>query len=209
MPLIPKDRLFFELLESQAAIVLKGSRKLLELLESFGTLDATYLAGKEVHEIEHAGDEIIHRIVDRLNKSFITPLDREDIHALTVRLDDILDYVDAVAKRLVTFKIQRMTPQAIELARILVRQGEEVSEGVHMLRDLRGGAIMRQCARIGQLEKEADQVLRDALTDLFDAHSHDPLEVIKWKDIYEHLEVATDKCEDVANILEAVYVKYS
>ena len=146
----------------------------------------------------------------RLNKSFITPLDREDIFELTSRLDDVLDYIDAVAKRLVTFKISTVSSHAIELGRIIVRGAEETAAGIAMLRDLsKSEAIIRQCAKINQLENDADQVMRDALNDLFNGGAKDPLEVIKWKDLYEHLEVATDKCEDVANILESVLVKYT
>jgi len=152
----------------------------------------------------------VHQLMGRLNKSFITPLDREDIYELTVRLDDVLDYVDAVAKRLVTFKIAEPTPHAIEFSRIVVRSSEEVKVGVHLLHDLRHGErILRQCAIINQFENDADQVMRDALHSLFDGEALNPLYVIKWKDLYEHLELATDKCEDVANILEAVLVKYT
>jgi len=148
--------------------------------------------------------------MERLNKSFITPLDREDIHELTSRLDDVLDYVDAVAKRLVTFKIATPTHHAIELGRIILRGSEETAVGIALLRDLsKSDAIVRQCEKINQLENDADQVMRDALNDLFNGGAKDPLEVIKWKDIYEHLELATDKCEDVANIIESVLVKYS
>jgi len=181
-----------------------------ECLESRGSIDDIYLASKRIHDVEHEGDELVHRLMDRLNKSFITPLDREDIYELTSRLDDVLDYVDAVAKRLVTFKIATPTHHAIELGRIIVRGTEETAIGIALLRDLsKSEAIIRQCAKINQLENDADQVMRDALNDLFNGSQKDPLEVIKWKDIYEHLEVATDKCEDVANILEAVLVKYT
>ncbi len=209
MRLIPREVQFFDLLEIQAAIVVKGARLLQESLEMRGALDDLYLASNRIHDVEHEGDDLVHRLLARLNKSFITPLDREDIHALTVRLDDVLDYVDAVAKRLVLFKIAQPTPQAIEFGRIILRASEEVSVGVHLLRDLRQAEeITRQCAKINQLENDADQVMRDALNILFNGEIRDPLEVIKWKDLYEHLEIATDKCEDVANIFEAVLVKY-
>ena len=127
-----------------------------------------------------------------------------------MRLDDILDYVDAVAKRLVTFRISEPTPHAIELCHIVVRSSEEVKEGIHLLRDLRqADKILRQCEKINHLENEADQVMRDALSNLFNGEPRDPLDVIKWKDLYEHLELATDKCEDVADILDGVLVKYT
>jgi predicted phosphate transport protein (TIGR00153 family) len=210
MPLIPREVQFFDLLEQQSQTVVRGAKLLQECLESKGSLDDLYLASKRIHDVEHEGDNLVHRLMERLNKSFITPLDREDIYELTGRLDDVLDYIDAVAKRLVTFKIATVTPHAIELGRIIVRGAEETAVGVAMLRDLSNSeAIIRQCAKINQLENDADQVMRDALNDLFDGGAREPVEIIKWKDLYEHLEVATDKCEDVANILEAVLVKYT
>ncbi|HUC43199.1 MAG TPA: DUF47 family protein [Candidatus Sulfotelmatobacter sp.] len=210
MALIPREVQFFDLLEQQSQTVVRGAKLLQECLESKGSMDEVYLASKRIHDIEHEGDELVHRLMARLNKSFITPLDREDIFELTSRLDDVLDYIDAVAKRLVTFKISTVSSHAIELGRIIVRGAEETAAGIAMLRDLsKSEAIIRQCAKINQLENDADQVMRDALNDLFNGGAKDPLEVIKWKDLYEHLEVATDKCEDVANILESVLVKYT
>jgi hypothetical protein len=207
---IPRKVEFYTLLEQQAENTLKGARLLQKCFEEFTSADTVYLAAKEIHDVEHAGDNLVHKILDLLNKTFITPLDREDIYAMTGRLDDVLDYVDAVAKRLVTFQIPKPTPHAIELSRIITRASEEVVKGVQMLRNLKDAeALLRQCARISQLEEDADQVHRDALTTLFKDHAHDPMEVIKWKDLYEHLEVATDKAEDVADILETVLVKYT
>ncbi len=210
MGLIPRELLFFDLLEAQAATMVRGATLLLQCLEEKGNLDTIYLASKRIHEVEHEGDELVHRLMERLNKTFITPLDREDIYELCSRLDDVLDYVDAVAKRLVTFKISIPTPQSVELSRIILRSSEEVSRGISLLRDLRRHEeIIRQCAKINQLENDADQVMRDALNTLFNGEMRDPIEVIKWKDLYEHLEMATDRCEDVANIIETVLVKYS
>src|SRR6185436_6016028 len=123
---------------------------------------------------------------------------------------DVLDYTDAVAKRLITFKIAEPTPEALELSRILVVSSEEVREGINQLQDLRHpDKLLKQCQKINQLENDADQVMRDALNHLFNGEKRDVLDIIKWKDIYEHLEIATDKCEDVANILETVLVKYT
>jgi predicted phosphate transport protein (TIGR00153 family) len=210
MGLIPREVKFFDLLEQQSETVVRGAKLLQECLESKGSIDDMYLASKRIHDVEHEGDELVHRLMERLNKSFITPLDREDIHELTSRLDDVLDYVDAVAKRLVTFRISVPTHHAIELGRIIARGAEETAVGIALLRDLsKSEAIIRHCAKINQLENDADQVMRDALNDLFNGAAKDPLEVIKWMDIYEHLELATDKCEDVANIIESVLVKYS
>ncbi len=209
MQLIPRELKFFDLLEQMSSTVHQGAQLLQECLEAKGTMDDVYLASQKIHNVEHEADEIVHRLMERLNTSFITPLDREDIYEITTRMDDILDYVDAVAKRLVTFKIDKPTSHAIELSRIIARSTEEVTQSVHLLRDLKQAEqIKRQCAKINQLENDGDRVLREALNALF-SDSKDPIEVIKWKDIYEHLEVATDKAEDVANIIETVLVKYA
>lgn len=210
MEWIPREKRFFDLLEQQADVVVRGAQALHECLAAKGTFDDMQLASRKIHQVEHEGDELVHQIMARLNKTFITPLDREDIHELTSRLDDVLDFVDAVAKRLVTFKVGEAPGYAVELARIIHESSKEVAVGIRLLRDLRqADAINRQCARINQLENDADQVMRDALNGLFNGDPKDPIEIIKWKDLYEHLEVATDKCEDVANIIEGVLVKYS
>jgi hypothetical protein len=210
MRLIPREEKFFDLFEEQAANLLKGAQILLRCFEQYTSLDAAYVASKEIREIEHTGDSLVHDIVARLNKSFVTPLDREDIYELTCRLDDVLDYVDAVAERLIIFQIQKPTPYATELSRIIVRASEEISQAMRLLRNLRDvETISRQCAKINQLENDADQVLREAFTNLFQGNGLDPISVIKWKDIYEHLETASDKCEDVANVIDTVIVKYT
>jgi len=145
MALIPREVQFFDLLEQQSQTVVRGAKLLQECLESKGSMDEVYLASKRIHDIEHEGDELVHRLMARLNKSFITPLDREDIFELTSRLDDVLDYIDAVAKRLVTFKISTVSSHAIELGRIIVRGAEETAAGIAMLRDLsKSEAIIRQ-----------------------------------------------------------------
>ncbi len=210
MRLIPREEKFFDLFEEQAANVLKGAQVLLRCFENYTSLDAAYLASKEIREVEHIGDELVHDILARLNKTFVTPLDREDIYELTSRMDDVVDYVDAVAERLVIFQIPKPTPHATEISRIIVRSAEEIAEGVHLLRNLRDPeTLARQCTKINQLENDADQVLREALATLFQGQELNAIDIIKWKDIYEHLETATDKCEDVANVLDTVIVKYT
>jgi len=208
--IFPREVEFFDLLESQAAVVAKGAVTLARCLESKPAFDRIVAMSEQIHSLEHDGDDIVHRLMDRLNKTFLTPLDREDIYRLCTRLDDVLDYIDSVAKRLVTFKIETLTPQAVEFVRIIECSAAEVEGGIRLLRDLRRHEeIIRQCTRINQLENEADQVMREALNRLFSDEAHDPIYVIKWKDLYEHLEIATDKCEDVANVIETVLVKYS
>ena len=209
MRIFPREVEFFDLLEKQAAVVAKAAVTLARSLESKPSPQQIATMSEQIHTIEHEGDDLVHQLMDRLNKTFLTPLDREDIYQLCIRLDDVLDYIDAVAKRLVTFKIETLTPEAIELVRIIECSVGEVEGGVRLLRDLRRHEeIVRQCTRINQLEKEADQVMREALNRLFNGE-HNPIDVIKWKDLYEHLELATDKCEDVANVIETVLVKYS
>jgi len=210
MRIFPREVEFFDLLEKQAGVVLKGAVTLARCLESKPAFERIVAMSEQIHSIENEGDDIVHRLMGRLNKTFLTPFDREDIYQLCVRLDDVLDYIDAVAKRLVTFKIEALTPQAIEFVRIIECSAIEVEGGVRLLRDLRRHEeIIRQCTRINQLENEADQVMREALNRLFNGESQDPINLIKWKDLYEHLEIATDKCEDVANVIETVLVKYS
>jgi len=208
--IFPREVEFFDLLEKQAAIVREGAAALARCLERKPPFEAILAMSEQIHSIENDGDDLVHQLMDRLNKTFLTPLDREDIYQLCVRMDDILDYIDAVAKRLVTFKIEVLTPQAIEFVRIIECSVSEVEGGVRLLRDLRRHAeIVRQCARINQLENEADQVMREALNRLFNGDKPDPIHVLKWKDLYEHLEIATDKCEDVADVIQTVLMKYS
>ena len=211
MRFLPREVQFFDMLEQHGDNVVTGAKMLLESMEKAGSMEDLYIASKRIHEVEHQGDEYTHRILERLNKTFITPLDREDIFDLTSRLDDVLDYIDAVAKRLVTFRISSPTAYAIELSRIVANSSVEVAAGVRLMRDLRkSDAILKQCAKINQLENDADQVMRDALHDLFDGKKPmDPINVIKWKDLYEHLEIATDKCEDVANVIEGVVLEHA
>lgn len=210
MRFLPRDVQFFGLLEAQAANVVRGAGMLLRLLESRPPLTALRAQSEAIHEVENKGDDLAHQLMARLNKTFLTPLDREDLYALCVRLDDVIDYIDAVAKRLVTFRIEEPTSYAVEFGRIIECAAIEVEGGIRLLRDLRRHeAILRQCVRINQLENEADQVMRDALGTLFNGGAYAPMDVIKWKDLYEHLEIATDKCEDVANVIETVLVKYS
>lgn len=208
MRLLPREEDFFTLFAEVARRNTEAAKLLRDLFEA--PPDRRTPIIEAIKKLEHEADQVTHDVVNRLDRTFITPLDREDIHLLTARLDDVLDYVDAVAKRLVTFRINVPTHHCVELARIVVRSSEEVAKGVRLLRDLRkADEIVRQCAKINQLENDGDQVMRDALNALFNGDPRDPLEVIKWKDIYEHLEVATDKCEDVADVLETVLVKYA
>jgi predicted phosphate transport protein (TIGR00153 family) len=159
-----------------------------------------------IKDVEHVGDGLTHDIARRLNKTFITPIDREDIHDLASALDDILDTTEAIADRFVLYKVTKPTEMAIKLADILHQASVAVGRGV----DLLGlpHPKMKECSvQVNSLENEADRVSRDAISALFEKET-DPITVLKWKEIYENFEAGTDRCEDVANILERIALKH-
>jgi uncharacterized protein len=161
-------------------------------------------AVQKIKEIEHKGDEVTHELFVKLNSTFITPFDREDIHRLASSLDDVLDYVNSAASRLVTYKIIDPPSEAAELATLICRQAEELSKGVGLLE--KRDALLKHCVEINRLENEADVVVRAAVGRLFDTET-DPIRLIKHKELLEVLEMATDKAEDAANVLETVVLK--
>jgi predicted phosphate transport protein (TIGR00153 family) len=165
---------------------------------------------KEIRQVEHQGDQVTHEIIARLNKTFVLPIDQEDIHTLTSGLDDVLDYIDAVADRIFLYKISKPTDEAISLAEILFRATQECSAAVAKLRDVKANAdsIMHHCVEINSLENACDRLYRATVAQLFEKMS-DPIEIIKWKEIYENFETASDRCEDVANVIEGVVLKYT
>ena len=202
--LIPKEEAFFELFKKAAHNMIEGSRLLKAMMEDFRDP-----AGKatQIKDVEHVGDGITHDIAVRLNQTFITPIDREDIHDLASALDDILDAVEAVADRFVIYKIARPTEAAIRLADILYQASVAVGRGVDRV-SLSHAQIKECSVQVNSLENEADRVSRDAISGLFDKEA-DPIAVIKWKEIYETFEAGTDRCEDVANILERIVLKHN
>jgi len=200
--LIPKDEKFFEMFSELVGIIVKGAEQLKEMLDHY---DDPVASQKRIKEIEHQADAVTHDIIKKLNKSFVTPFDREDIYALASGLDDILDLIDASAQRFVMFHVVKPTPQSKELAFLILKSCQTLQRAVAGL----GGKlepISACCTEVNALENEADRVWREAVSHLFD-HEMNPIELIKWKEIYETLEKATDKCEDAANILESVVVK--
>jgi hypothetical protein len=161
---------------------------------------------RRIKDVEHVGDGITHDIARRLNQTFITPIDREDIYSLASALDDILDIVEAIADRFVVFKVAKPTETAIKLSNILYQASVAVAAGVDVLG--KPHADVTECnVRVNSLENEADRLTRDALSALFESEQ-DPVGVIKWKEIYEAFEEGTDRCEDVANILERIALKH-
>ncbi len=201
--IIPREEKFFEMFEEAAKNIHEGSRFLVEMMENYTGVEERV---KKIQEIEHQGDAITHNIVRKLNQTFITPIDREDIYSLSGSLDDVLDFIEAVADRMVVFKIRQPTPEAIRLSRIIFESSREIELAISQLKSLK--QIYGHCVEINRLENEADRITRDAIARLFE-EVQNPIEVIKWKEIYENLEIATDRCEDVANILERIVLKHS
>ncbi len=203
---------YFELFERAAAHVVEGARALEAIVESRTRPPAIVDAVKKIKEIEHACDEVTHITLARLNKTFITPLDREDIHLLITELDDILDLIDEAAGRIAIYRMDlsaRHATRALEISRILLRTAEKVAEAVSQLRTLkRPESILNVCVEVNSLEDEADGVFRLALTELF-ASETDPIAIMVWKELYEKLEAAVDDCEDLANLLEGIVIKHA
>ena len=199
--LIPRETKFFDLFAELSTCMSEGARLLRSILEDPHDLEARVT---QMQAIEHRGDKAIHAIMTKLNQSFITPFDRADIHHLASALDDVLDFMNTAATRLVMYKITQPPVAAAELAGILVLQSEELARGVSLLE--KNGKVMEHCDEVNRLEDEADQVSRKAIGALFE-HEKDPIQLIKMKELYEVLEAATDKAEDAANVLEAIVLK--
>jgi hypothetical protein len=200
--LLPREEKFFDLFEQQAAHIVSASRVLEEL-----TLDYPDAKTKveRIKDIEHAGDTLTHEIVRRLNTTFLTPIDREDIYALACRLDDVLDLIDAVASRLELYRIEAPTDGCIAMGKIIVKTAEETDRAVRCLRTL-SPFYHKHAIEVNRLENEADRLLREQLAALFEGAT-DAIEVIKWKELYETMESVTDRCEDVVNVIEGIVLK--
>jgi predicted phosphate transport protein (TIGR00153 family) len=206
MRLLPHDASFFGHFEQLGHKTVEGCRAFLDMVENPTGLDAR---AERIKGMEHECDDITHAVVAALHKTFITPFDRNDIYTLVTRMDDIMDLVEAGADRLALYDLPRMTEEVGELARCLVSSAEHVLGAVSSIRNLgRPNGILQHCIEINRLENVADGILRSALARLF-REEKDPIAVIKWKEIYETLEAATDRCEDVANIIEGVVLENS
>jgi hypothetical protein len=201
MRLIPRERKFFQMFADVSENLTEGARLLHDMLKN--PVDLAPRIAK-LQEVEHRGDEMTHDIIRMLNKTFITPFDREDIHRLTSSLDDVLDFVNAAAVRMSLYRITAPPPVAADLASLIVAQAEELSKGVSLLGT--NQKVLDHCTEVNRLENEADRISRRAIAELFDREK-DPIQLIKIKELYEVLETATDKAEDAANVLEAVVLK--
>ena len=204
--LLPRETSFFDFFDSHAALTAEGAREFLSLVSTGANMVAK---AKRVKEIEHETDVITHRCVEALHRTFITPIERDDIHRLITRMDDVMDFVEAAAERLVLYEIKEPTIEVRDLADVLVRAMDEVCKAVGGLRNMKNAdAIVKACIDVNRLENEGDTILRNAVARLF-REEKDPITVIKWKEIYENLENATDRCEDVANIIEGVVLEHA
>jgi uncharacterized protein len=202
---LPKEKSFFDFFEQHAALTVTGTKEFLDMVTDGLRLEAR---ARRIADIEHETDVITHRCVEALHKTFITPIDRDSIHRLITRMDDIMDFVEAAAERIALYELTVMTPEVKDLADVLHRASEQVAEACKHLRDLKNPQRILQLAiDINKLENEGDAVLRRAVARLF-KEEKDPIMVIKWKEVYENLESATDRCEDVANIIEGVVLEH-
>ena len=205
--LTPKDMEFYDLFEQTTANLVTAAEKLVDLFENYRDVEAK---AKELKELEHKGDVITHEIIARLHRTFVTPIDREDITLLVHSLDDVMDFIEAAGRTAFLYHIAQPTERVRELARIVFKMALKLNEVISGLRRRdQFPRILKQCVEINTLENEADDVHHAALAELFEVCRTDACEVIKWRELYEHLENATDRGEDVANVLEGIVLKYA
>jgi len=203
--MIPQEKHFFDMIEKQSKNVVVGVDALVDMLEHYTDLDQKR---EKIKRIENEGDRMVHDIFSELNKTFITPIDREDISSLTSSLDDILDYLEGVAERLVLYKIKKPPIYMLEFARTLQRATMNVNHGISLLRNFKEAAHIRNfCKEVNTLENEGDTLLRKATAELFE--TKDAVEIIKVKELYDNMEAAIDRCEDVADVIGDILVKYT
>lgn len=200
--LVPRDEKFFDEFNRLAEEIQKGSHMLCNMLAG-PTADMSQVAA--IKDIEHACDQTTHDIIDHLNSTFVTPLDREDIHALASRLDDVMDAIDAASSVMKLYKVTTVRSGARRLSEIIADSMDHITRAFAALEKRKG--VLELAARVKQLEHEADRVHQDAIVDLFE-QERDPINVIKWKEILDFLEAGTDRCEDVSNLLEGIVVKH-
>ena len=199
--ILPREQSFFDMFTELAENVHAGAQALEKMLLNYTDVPKQ---AEHIKAIEHKGDEVTHALMMRLNQTFVTPFDREDIHELTSTIDDVLDLVDAAASRLVIYRVDRIRPGVAELAQVLVEATAQVAAAVRVLG--KHDHILNFCIEINRLENEADRLSRTLIAQLFDEEK-DPVQIIKWKEIIEVIETAADKCEDVANVIESVTLK--
>jgi len=203
----PRDMGFYNLFEQETSNLVAAAEMLVDLFDNYEDVEAK---AKELKELEHRGDVITHEIIQRLHRTFVTPIDREDITLLAHSLDDVMDLIEAAGRTACLYSIAQPTERARQLARIIARVTHKLNEAMPCLRRHdQFPRIIKQCVEINTLENEADDVQHAALAELFEVCHLDACEVIKWREIYDHLESATDRGEDVANVLEGIVLKHA
>jgi hypothetical protein len=203
--LIPHDKIYFDLFEKQAGVMKEAAWQLVALTEDFTNVKEKR---HEIEKLEHKGDQFTHDIYKQLNTSFITPIDPEEISSLASALDEVLDYIDGATEKMYYYNIGATDAHMIELAKIIHMSTTEIEGAVKGIRSLKDPRyIEERCIEVNRLENLADDVLAHAVTELF--KTNDAITIIKLKDIYEHLETATDYCEDVANVLSDIAIRHS
>lgn len=201
--LLPRDETFFQQFQEQARLGKEAGALLVTLIEDFANFESHL---KALNELEHQGDSLVHKISLQIARTFVTPIDREDIHALSQYLDDILDYIQSSAVKMSTFQVDTPTPTALELAKMIREITAVLQKAVAKLNGLEDISELRR--EVKTIEKQADKLHRTAVADLF-KNEKDAIELIKWKEIYKSLETVTDKCEDVMDVLEGIVIKYA
>jgi len=205
--LMPREGRFFSLFDNHAKLIVDGALAMADVLKHYDNQKDRPAAIKQIEDAEHAADRITHETVQLLHTTFVTPFDRDDIHRLISRMDDVLDLIQDTAESLVLYDIQKVTPEATQLAELLLRCAERVQSAVGLMASMADApAILKICQEIDGLESEADKVMRTAISELF-RNETDVRQVIKLKAVYESLESATDKCQDVANVIESVVLE--
>jgi predicted phosphate transport protein (TIGR00153 family) len=199
--LIPKDNSFFTMFSAMSDNLIAGARALVDLFANYRDVEKQI---EQIYRIEREGDELTHAILTKLNQTFITPFDREDIHQLASKLDDVLDFINAAGARIVMYRITTPPAAAGQMSAIILKQCQELQKAVSLMQ--KNGNILAHCVEINRLENEADLVSQQAIAQLFEREK-DPINLIKIKELLEFLERATDKAEDVANVLETVVLK--
>ncbi|MFA4836686.1 MAG: DUF47 family protein [Dehalococcoidia bacterium] len=204
LKLIPQNKKFYDFFEQDASNLVAAAEKLVDLFDNYVNVREKAVV---IKKLEHEGDEITHRIMEDLHRSFITPMDREDITLLADRLDDMLDLIEGTTKLMFLYQIKQPTPRAIEITYVIKKVAIELAKAISLLRsNSQRKLILTHCVEIHRLENEADNLRHAALADIFEEEK-DLREILKWRDIYNDLEDAVDKGEDVANVLEGIVLK--
>ncbi len=202
--LIPQDRVFFDLLENESKIVVLGAHQLEDAIENFDRLDERR---RELKDTEHQADEIVHQIYERVNRTFITPIDQQDITRLASLYDDVLDFIEAVMNRIVLYEVKEPTEPMKKLSKLVTRSVDEIHQAFLSMRKIDEKEIEVRCREVDKLENEADVLLNESVAELF--KGSDAVHILKLKEIYEYLETITDKCEDVSFELRDIVLKHT